>query len=91
MNTKTLLTVKTDKNIKKAAKDIAEELGIPLGTLVNAFLRQFIRTKEVTLSSSLMPKRELIFAINESEREFMAGKSIVSKDLKELRKNLRAK
>lgn len=41
------MTVKTDKKLKKEAQEVAEEMGFPLGTLVNAFLRQFVRNKTV--------------------------------------------
>ncbi len=74
MNTKTLLTVKTDKSLKKAAQEIAGEIGIPLGTLVNTFLKQFVRNKEVTLSSEYVPTPELIASLLEAEREFADGK-----------------
>lgn len=41
------MTVKTDEKLKKEAQEVAEEMGFPLGTLVNAFLRQFVRNKTV--------------------------------------------
>lgn len=44
---KTVMTVKTDEKLKKEAQEVAEEMGFPLGTLVNAFLRQFVRNKTV--------------------------------------------
>jgi addiction module RelB/DinJ family antitoxin len=75
MNTKTLLTVKTDKTLKKAAQDVAEELGFSLGTLVNSFLKQFVRDKEVSFSVSYRPSKYLISVIEEAEKEFAAGKS----------------
>lgn len=49
-NTKTILNIKTEKSIKEEAQKVAQELGIPLGTAINAFLKQFIREKEITLS-----------------------------------------
>ena len=48
---KTILNIKTDKQLKQDAQSIAKELGIPLSTVINAFLRQFIRDKEVTFSA----------------------------------------
>ncbi len=50
MNTHTILNVKTDKKLKAEAKRISEDLGVPLSTVVNAFLKQFVRDKEITLS-----------------------------------------
>lgn len=44
------MTIKTDKSLKRAAQKTADELGFSLGTLVNAFLKQFVRTKEVNFS-----------------------------------------
>ncbi len=88
MNTKTLLTVKTDKSLKEAAQNIAGELGFSLGTLVNAFLKQFVRTKEVTFSETYRPSEYLIQAIEESRKEDISGKLKGFKDLDEMWKDL---
>ena|SRR3989344_1176750 len=55
----TTLTIKTDKKTKREAKRIADELGIPLTTVVNSMLRKFAHDKEVTLSvyPTLKPER----------------------------------
>lgn len=45
------MTIKTEKKVKEKAGKIAKELGFPLGTLINAFLKQFIRNKTVYFSS----------------------------------------
>ena len=74
MNTKTMLTVKTDKSLKRAAQIVAEEIGIPLGTLVNSFLRQFVRSREVSFSSEYIPSKELLISLAEGEREIKSGK-----------------
>lgn len=50
MNTSTTLTVKTDKKLRDAARKTARELGLPLTTVVNAMLKQFVREGEVTFS-----------------------------------------
>jgi len=46
----TVMSVKTDKVLKEAAQKLAKRMGFPLGTLINAFLRQFIRDKAVNFS-----------------------------------------
>lgn len=43
----TLLSIKTNKQVKKLAQMRAQQLGFPLGTLVNAFLRNLGQTGEV--------------------------------------------
>ena len=73
-NSKTLLTVKTDKQLKRAAQAVAGELGGSLGTLVNSYLKQVVRTKEITLSASLRPTRALEASIAAAEAELASGK-----------------
>ncbi|MFZ2521925.1 MAG: hypothetical protein WAX44_02370 [Minisyncoccia bacterium] len=51
---KTMINIKTDVEIKNQAKKVAKELGIPLGTVLNAYLREFIQTK--TAHFSLVPR-----------------------------------
>ncbi len=73
-NTKTILNVKIDKNLKKAAQDTAEELGIPLTTAINAFLKQFVREKEIVISGPrLKPTPYLEKILRESEEEYARG------------------
>jgi len=85
---KTLLTVKTDKALKLAAQKTAEEIGISLGTLVNSFLKQFVRTKEINLSVSYRPSEYLRRAIEEAEREYAEGKLPAAVSLDALMKEL---
>ncbi len=74
MNTKTILSIKTDKDLKKHAQDTAKELGITLTTVVNSLLKQFVRDKEVTLTErSYKPSKYLIEILEEAERERAAG------------------
>jgi len=47
---KTLISIKVDKEVKEKAQEIARELGFSLSAIVNAYLRQFIRTREVYFS-----------------------------------------
>ena len=76
MNTKTILNIKTEKSLKKAAQDIAEEIGIPLGTAINAFLKQFVREREITLSSNKdIPNEYLKRVIKEAEEDYNKGDS----------------
>lgn len=44
---KTVINLKTDREVKKNAQKLAAELGFSLSSIINAYLRQFIRNKEV--------------------------------------------
>ena len=70
---KTLLTVKTDVTLKRAAQEVAQELGLPLGTAINAFLRQFVREREISLSASYKPTQYLRDILKEAERDLKQG------------------
>lgn len=88
MNTKTLLTIKTDKTMKEAAQNVAEEIGVPLSTVVNAFLKQFVRDKEVSFSASYKPSAYLREMIAITEKDYKEGKTIKCNSVKDLMKSL---
>lgn len=81
---KTMLSIKIDPKQKQEAKKTAEALGIPLGTIINALLRQFVRDKEINLSIPLKPSKYLIKSIKEAEKEYASGKLKPYKDINEL-------
>jgi addiction module RelB/DinJ family antitoxin len=70
---KTILNIKTDKSLKLQAQKTAEEFGIPLGTIMNAFLRQFVRSKEISLDLSYQPTKQLIDTVQEAQEDFKKG------------------
>ena len=55
MNTTILL--KTDKELKNEASRVAKELGVPLTTVMNAYLRQFVRERQITISLDPTPNK----------------------------------
>lgn len=74
MNTYTILNVKTDKNLKADAQKVSAELGVPLSTVINAFLKQFVRDKEITLSANqYRPTPYLESILEQAQAEYEAG------------------
>ena len=45
----TILNIKTQKDLKEQAQTLASELGVPLTTVVNSYLKQFIRERKLVL------------------------------------------
>jgi addiction module RelB/DinJ family antitoxin len=75
MNTHTILNIKTDKKLKAEAKKVSEELGVPLSTVINAFLKKFVREKEITLSANpLRPTPYLEQILEEARAEYETAK-----------------
>lgn len=73
---KTLINIKADKKVKEKAQKVAKELGLPLSTVINAYLKQFIRNKEVYFSSAPRMTPELETLIRQSRNDMRAGKNI---------------
>ncbi len=71
----TILSLKTKKQVKELAQMRAKQLGIPLGTLVNAFLRDLGQTGEVhfTIAAPITPKIAKI--IEEMRAEITSGET----------------
>ncbi len=47
----TVIHLKADKEVKENAQKLARELGLSLSDVINASLRNFIRTREITFSN----------------------------------------
>ena len=71
----TTLNIKIDDNLKRRAKATAEAIGIPLSTLVNAYLREVVATGKVEFSAAepMTPQMERI--IEQAEAEIAAGET----------------
>ena len=46
----TVLNVKIDEKLKKEAQKVAKTIGLPISTVVAASLREFVRTRSITIS-----------------------------------------
>ena len=73
---KPLVSVKIDQDIKTKAQNLTQELGIPLSTLVNAYLRQFVREKKAVFTSAWQMSPELEKMLGPIERDIKAGRNM---------------
>ncbi len=71
----TAIYIRTEPEVKAKAQKVAKELGFSLSSLLNAWLRHFIRTKTVTFSAaSEEPSEYLIQAIKKARENRKQGK-----------------
>jgi len=72
----TVIHIKSDKEVKENAQRAAKELGLTLSDVINASLRNFIRTREVIFSHTprMTPKLEKIIA--KVEKDIKSKKNI---------------
>ena len=66
----TIINIEPDPKVKSKAKRVAADLGLNLSGVLNAYLRQFIRTKSVYFSlNEEIPSPFLMEALKESEKQ----------------------
>jgi addiction module RelB/DinJ family antitoxin len=75
----TVISVKVNKEIKEQAQEIAKSVGIPLSTLINAYLRQLVVTRRVELYSPVQMTPKLEKAIAAVEADIAQGKNLSPK------------
>lgn len=85
-----MISVKLDKSLKQAAQETAAEIGITIGTLINSFLKQLVRDKEVSFSVSYKPSAYLREVIAQADKEFAEGKYQEAHSIEELERQLRS-
>ncbi len=73
---KTVLNIKTDKEVKEEAQRIAKELGIPLSTVVNSYLKDFIRGRKFTASLDPQLKPEIWDEMHRAVTDAKKGKNV---------------
>ena len=68
---KTIITLKADQETKEGAKKVAKELGLPLSTIINAYLKQFIRNREAyfSMAPKMTPELEALIGITRRDYE----------------------
>lgn len=68
MATKTILNVRTDAAVKRAAQKAAKNLGVSLSVVVNASLREFVRNPRIELEP-LTPNTQTRRALHSARKE----------------------
>lgn len=74
MNT-AVINIKTEPKVKSQAQKVAKELGFSLSSLVNAFLRQLVKTKRVTFGVDEEPSKHLISLMKKAKDNRKKGKA----------------
>lgn len=70
------MNIRMDEATRQDLKKFATHIGIPATSLVNASIRQMLRTGAVTFNSSLVPTPYLENIITEAEADYKTGRNI---------------
>lgn len=82
MNT-TSLHIKIEPNVKEQAQKLADELGLSLSAVMKSLLKQFIRTKRLSVGISETPNEHLIQSLKQSDEDIKAGRTVAFKNAKD--------
>ena len=69
---KTVLNIKVNKDLKESAREVAHDLGLPLGTIINSYLRRLVDERRVEFVAHPMPNKEtqkLLARVNKDIKE----------------------
>ena len=73
MNT-TAIYIKTEPEVKAKAQRVAKELGFSLSSLMNAWLKQLIKTKTITFSANdEIPNEQTLAIMKQAEENYKKG------------------
>jgi len=75
---KAVINIKTNKEIKENAQKIAKDVGLSLSDVINASLRNFIRTREVYFSAIPRMTPEFERLVGKFERDIKNKKNVSS-------------
>ena len=69
MNTKTMMNIKIDKELKAKAAKLAEDMGFNLSSVISGMLRNFVITRELSITTAPRMTPYLEGAIREVMKE----------------------
>lgn len=73
----TVIHIRADKEVKKNAAEAAKALGLSLSDIINASLRNFIRTREITFSNVPQMTPELEKYLDKVDKDIKNKKNLV--------------
>ncbi|MGI8419732.1 MAG: type II toxin-antitoxin system RelB/DinJ family antitoxin [Candidatus Levyibacteriota bacterium] len=84
MNTTSIL-IKTDPKLKEDAQKTAIEMGISLTSVINRYLKHFVRTKTITFTANEEhPTEFFLEGLREAEEDIKEGRIISFKNKDEV-------
>lgn len=73
MSNTAIINIRTDVRIKNKAQAVTEKLGLSLSAVINAYLRQLIRTKSISFSLNEEPTDYLLKTLRNSKKDIKKG------------------
>ncbi len=71
-----VINVKVDEGVKKRAQAVAGGFGIPLSTLINAYLMELSETGQIYFNAVEVMTPQMEAIVKEADREIKAGETV---------------
>jgi addiction module RelB/DinJ family antitoxin len=75
---KTIINLKVSKSLKHDAQELADELGVPLTTVITVNLKEFVRSRSLTVSAFPRLKPEIEQQLAEAITDYKTGRNVSS-------------
>ena len=69
------INVRTDAKTRQELKKFAQKIGVPASSLINASIKDMLRRKSVSFTTTPQPTPYLEHVIKEAEADYKAGKN----------------
>ena len=78
MNTtdKAIINIKVSKALKQDAQELADEIGVPLTTVISASLKEFVRSRSLTVSAFPRLRPEIESELGEAINDYKKGNNV---------------
>jgi len=73
---KVILNIKTNPETKIQLQEFAAELGVPVSVILNAQIKQMLRTRKVILTTELEPTPYLEKIMRQVEKDLVSGRNM---------------
>ena len=73
---KTVINIKSDKELKEKVQKVAKKLGLPLGTIINNYLRHFAVEQKVIFVEPEIPNKKTGALLKRVSRDMKLGKNM---------------
>ena len=72
----TILNFKTDASLKQEAQQVAKRLGLPLGTVMNQYLRHFVAERKVLFTDHPTPSTAVVAELQKQSADVQSSKNL---------------
>ena len=73
---KAIINIKVNKTLKREAQELADEIGVPLTTIIAASLKEFVRSRSLTVSAFPRLRPEIEQELNEAITDYKNKKNV---------------